>query len=226
MAIKSIRIGNFKGIADPVTLGIKPITLFIGENSSGKSTVLHALAALSQTIGLPNDQRALILDDEFAYVHLGRFIDVIHSRRYADSLVLGANVGVHQIRQRKADSDELEAIEGEVEFAFEFKSTKRTQGIFVTSGEVRAGENLFRIRRTSGKMSVENVARNITARWPAETGVILRERPLTSRRSSLDFLAFTYAQRAILKALRETLYLGPFRQSPRRSYPTRGASPS
>jgi AAA15 family ATPase/GTPase len=37
MPIHSIKIGNFKGIADTQVIPIKPITLFIGENSSGKS---------------------------------------------------------------------------------------------------------------------------------------------------------------------------------------------
>ena len=74
MPIHAVTIGNFKGVAETITIPIKPITVFIGENSSGKSTVLHALAALSQTASLPNDQRALILDDEKAAVHLGSFI--------------------------------------------------------------------------------------------------------------------------------------------------------
>jgi predicted ATPase len=45
-------------------------------------------------------------------------------------------------------------------------------------------------------------------------------------RKYADFLAFSSAQRAIADALAKTFYLGPFRQSPRRSYPTRGASPN
>jgi predicted ATPase len=42
----------------------------------------------------------------------------------------------------------------------------------------------------------------------------------------LDFVAFNFAQREIAEALAKTFYLGPFRQSPRRSYSTRGASPN
>jgi len=43
MAIKSITIGNFKGIRDKVTIDLKPITLLFGKNSSGKSSIIHAL---------------------------------------------------------------------------------------------------------------------------------------------------------------------------------------
>jgi AAA15 family ATPase/GTPase len=109
MPIHSVTIGNFKGIAESVKILIKPITIFIGENSSGKSTVLHALAALSQTASVPNDQRALILDDDKAAVHLGRFIEIIHSRKYRDAIELGINVGnvqVQRIRREPRDDRE------------------------------------------------------------------------------------------------------------------------
>jgi len=41
--IKSLTIKNFKGIGQKVSVDFKPITLFFGQNSAGKSTVLHAL---------------------------------------------------------------------------------------------------------------------------------------------------------------------------------------
>jgi len=224
MPIHSIKIGNFKGIADTVTIPIKPITIFIGENSSGKSTVLHALAALSQTVSLPNDTRALILDDEFAYVHLGRFIDVIHSRKYTDTMTLGVNVGKHQIRRGKDASNDVEAVEVEIEGTYEFKSTKRTQDISVSNGEVKAGDDIYKIRKSLAGISVENVAQKTITRGTA--GSVLRDRVLPPpRKHGFDFVAYNLAQRAIVQALKNTFYLGPFRQSPRRSYPTRGATP-
>ena len=78
MPIHSVTIENFKGVGEKTDIEIKPLTIFIGENSSGKSTVIHAIAALAQTVRLPNDSRPLILDDEYAFIHLGRFIEVIH----------------------------------------------------------------------------------------------------------------------------------------------------
>jgi predicted ATPase len=92
MAIDKLLIGNFKGIADPQWIDIKPLTVFIGGNSSGKSTCIHALACLSQTVKVTNNTRPLILDDEFASVHLGRFIEVIHSKSYQDVISLGVEL--------------------------------------------------------------------------------------------------------------------------------------
>jgi predicted ATPase len=228
MPIHSVTIGNFKGIAESVTIPIKPITIFIGENSSGKSTVLHALAALSQTALLPNDQRALILDDEKAAVHLGRFIEIIHSRKYTDAMELGVNVGKVRIRRARRTADKRhegsEVAEVEVEGRYEFKSTKRTQDISISSGEVKVGDEAFKIKRGKISLSVESTRTGASGRFVRGSGFILRERILS--RKFVDFLAFSSAQREIAEALAKTLYLGPFRQSPRRSYPTRGASPN
>lgn len=159
MPIHSVTIGNFKGIAESITIPIKPITIFIGENSSGKSTVLHALAALSQTASLPNDQRALILDDEKAAVHLGRFIEIIHSRKYTDAIELGVNVGNVRVRRARRDPESPresgEIVEAEVEGRYEFKSTKRTQDITISSGEVKVGDEAYKIKRGKVFLSVE-----------------------------------------------------------------------
>src|ERR1039458_7251452 len=228
MPIHAVTIGNFKGIAEPITIPIKPITIFIGENSSGKSTVLHALAALSQTASVPNDQRALILDDEKAAVHLGRFIEIIHSRNYSDAIELGVNVGSVRLRRARRDSDPQqekdEVAEAEVEGRYEFKSTKRTQDISISSGEVKVGDESFKIKRGKVFLTVESVRTGSIGRFGRGSGFILRERIMS--RKFVDFIAFSFAQRAIADALAKTLYLGPFRQSPRRSYPTRGASPN
>jgi predicted ATPase len=229
MPIHSVTIGNFKGIAESVTIPIKPITIFIGENSSGKSTVLHALAALSQTASLPNDQRALILDDEKAAVHLGRFIEIIHSRKYSDVIELGINVGEVQIQRvrrelKEPNEDRGELVKADVEGSYRFKSTKRTQDISITSGEIRVGDEAYRIKQGTKNLVVESTRTGSQGRFARGAGFILRERIIS--RKYLDFLAFISAQRALANALVKTYYLGPFRQSPRRSYPTRGASPN
>jgi hypothetical protein len=41
--ITAITIENFKGISEPVRLELRPITLLFGQNSAGKSSLLHAI---------------------------------------------------------------------------------------------------------------------------------------------------------------------------------------
>ena len=92
MPIDKLTISNFKGIAGKTEFEIKPLTFFIGPNSSGKSSCIHALAALSQTVKLSNSKLPIVLDDEHAAVHLGRFIEVIHTKSYADAIEIGISL--------------------------------------------------------------------------------------------------------------------------------------
>ncbi|MES9949814.1 MAG: AAA family ATPase [Candidatus Thiodiazotropha sp.] len=92
MAINKIYIENFKGVGEGKWVTLKPITVFVGANSSGKSTCIHALTCLSQTLKVSNNTTPLVLDDEYANVHLGRFIEVIHSKSYQDLVSLGVSI--------------------------------------------------------------------------------------------------------------------------------------
>lgn len=147
MSITSIHIGNFKGISDDVEIEIKPITVFIGPNSSGKSSCIHALACLSQTVKVTNDTRPLILDDEFANVHLGRFIEVIHSKSYQDRITLGIS---------SADASYFEATEsgqatkktGPCKALYRFKCTKRTQDLHLESADITIKDHGYQVKQS------------------------------------------------------------------------------
>src|SRR5207245_1461260 len=141
MALSSVCIGNFKGISETQEIAIKPITVFIGPNSSGKSTAIHALAAMAQTVNLPNNTRPLILDDQFAYVHLGRFIEIIHSKKYTDSITLGIAGGA--ARTHMPAQSGMTTVEGRPAAMYAFGSTRRTQDIFLKSADIRLGDRMF-----------------------------------------------------------------------------------
>mgnify|MGYP001130174494 CR=1 FL=1 len=53
--ITSLLIRNFKSIEDSGKLELKPLTIFVGPNASGKSNILESLAVLAQTTRLPYD---------------------------------------------------------------------------------------------------------------------------------------------------------------------------
>jgi len=130
MPIDKLTISNFKGIADKTEFDIKPLTFFIGPNSSGKSSCIHALAALSQTIKLSSSKLPIVLDDEYAQVHLGRFIEVIHSKSYSDQMEIGISFSIdkasHRLMRKGLSVGKEDAI---VNALYSFKSTRRTQGV-------------------------------------------------------------------------------------------------
>jgi len=75
-------IANFKSIDEKVELDLAPLTLFVGPNSSGKSTVIQSILLIAQTLSSRRSEPQLLLNGEF--VSLG---------------VLGGLYHVHQSSQ-------------------------------------------------------------------------------------------------------------------------------
>jgi hypothetical protein len=75
--ITGLAIENFKGIRERVKLGFRPITLFFGPNSAGKSTILHALHYAREIF----ERHNLDADQTIAggkYIDLGGFKRLLH----------------------------------------------------------------------------------------------------------------------------------------------------
>lgn len=77
MAIKSIRLENFKGFKN-VKLDLKPLTVLLGPNSSGKSSFGEALVALSKN-NLSKDRVLSFSFEEDSSTNFGKYADLIHA---------------------------------------------------------------------------------------------------------------------------------------------------
>ncbi len=84
--ITELSLKNFKAWKEISKMRLAPITGLFGTNSSGKSSILHFLLMLKQTIEA--DDRKLVLDfgDEKAKVNLGSFKDVIYNHDISNTL--------------------------------------------------------------------------------------------------------------------------------------------
>ncbi|WP_278617296.1 AAA family ATPase [Thomasclavelia spiroformis] len=69
-------VGNFKSYVDDLWIDLSYLNIFLGANSSGKSTALQALLALKQTAECNSPNIDLLLSGK--YVTLGDFDDVIN----------------------------------------------------------------------------------------------------------------------------------------------------
>jgi predicted ATPase len=74
---KSIRLRNFKGYSDSGDVPLAPLTILIGLNNSGKSTILQGLLALSQTIQDPAQSPTLVTKGP---ADLNGFYDIVHGK--------------------------------------------------------------------------------------------------------------------------------------------------
>lgn len=233
MTISKLKIQNFKGIEGFTEFDIKPITLFIGPNSSGKSSCIHALASLAQTSKLPSSGRPLVLDDEYALVHLGRFIEVIHSKSYNDAIGIGfESINIrHSIRSVSSNNKRFEKTDV-FSANFSFKSTKRTQDIYLDelSYETPIGKlNFNRNKLATYTVDFDGKSYPGSATYESGLNAQLTFPIETKQTRDLAIEGFLYnesCKQIVASELSSVLYLGPFRQSPLRRYPTRGSSPT
>lgn len=229
MAINSLVVSNFKGIIGRTVFDIKPLTIFIGPNSSGKSSCIHALAALAQTIKLGDTSRALTLDDEFAQVHLGRFIEIVHSKSYLDLIEIGLNLGSTKFLNKVGEK--IYEISGDITATYAFKSTKRTQEVYVHSAILAIGDQKIELTITDKANGIYKAVDSISGKTftAVNVGNFLFEISWNVETVDEDWFHVSTLVRTIQKhisqQLRETAYLGPFRQSPLRRYPFRGSTP-
>ena len=72
--IKEWSVSNFKSIRDEARLGLKPLTILAGSNSSGKSSFIQSMLMVSQTLSHKVDNRAVVLNG--ALTDLGQLDDL------------------------------------------------------------------------------------------------------------------------------------------------------
>lgn len=232
MPIDKLTISNFKGVADRIEFEIKPVTFFIGPNSSGKSSCIHALAALAQTIKLSSSKLPVVLDDEYAQVHLGRFIEVIHSKSYSDQIEIGVAFPLEKVLHRSIRKGlAIEQENAQASAIYSFKSTRRTQDVFIEKADFEIGDKSlsYRIKPKSSLYTVRLNNKPVSANAVNTSGMkfsLLPDGKIDPGQEFYNtFVLNELSVESVAAELRRTLYLGPFRQSPQRRYPTRGSAP-
>lgn len=229
MKIDKLIIENFKGIANREEFEIRPITIFCGANSSGKSSCIHALAALAQTIKISNSHMPIVLDDEYAQVHLGRFMDVIHTKSIDDSFKLG--VGISHVSSVISQSKPKVSHPPSLEIEIEFKAKGAAQEIYVQSVSVDFMKSSYFLERendefvtTKGKKKLPFTMLS-TGKFNYRPKGLFEKGVAPDKETMQAFFLGENVNRNLTDALANVLYLGPFRQGPLRRYPTRGSQP-
>jgi len=106
--LKRIHLENFKASRD-VNVRLAPLTVLSGLNSSGKSTLLQALAILRQSYGLDGQTSGLRLSGDL--LQLGQFRDVLSQGAEGDAIitisVIEGDLDCSWISRGEPDYDEL-----------------------------------------------------------------------------------------------------------------------
>ena len=85
--IKQWSVSNFKSIQEPVTVELAPLTLFVGQNSAGKSTLIQSILMAAQTIQSNVSSRNVILNGRI--IRLGAFSDIRSNNSFNDNVTIG-----------------------------------------------------------------------------------------------------------------------------------------
>jgi predicted ATPase len=87
MSIREIRWLNFRAFRDTDWLEVRPLTIIVGANNSGKSSVLDPLLLLKQTLRSKRAQSALVLRGDF--INAGSFSDIAYQHQETSLVTLG-----------------------------------------------------------------------------------------------------------------------------------------
>ena len=84
--ITNWKVSNFKSIREETELSLKPLTIFAGANSSGKSTFIQSLLLIAQTLAHKVSSRSVVLNG--ALTSLGQFDDLKSNGSESDQITI------------------------------------------------------------------------------------------------------------------------------------------
>ncbi|WP_299734858.1 DUF3696 domain-containing protein [uncultured Endozoicomonas sp.] len=202
-----LKLSNFKAWRESGDIQLKPVTLLLGENSTGKSSLLQSLLLMKQTATSPDHTIHLNLGDEVNdYVDMGSFEDLL----------------TRNPEKRKVGI-ELDAVHNKDHcfFSVEYAQDSKKSPVIDSMKLSPDSEQWFRVART------ERSAFGIYL--PGETRTTLKSRSFAPERGiafSADAIAALgesgkTVQNLSLQLRRELegiSYLGPLRNKPKRTY--------
>lgn len=80
-------LNNFKSINKETELEFRPLTIFTGANSSGKSTVLQSILLVTQTLQDVNPSRSIVLNGRIK--KFGSYADIVNRRDVSKNVSIG-----------------------------------------------------------------------------------------------------------------------------------------
>jgi hypothetical protein len=211
MRLEALSFSNYKVFPGNEILELRPLTVLIGRNSSGKSVIARLPLLLAQSL---SDLAESPLDLEFQGLNFGAsFVDLIHNRNPHGAISLGAIFSLDS-----GDAVELRSTiqhfdEYRLQFITRFELRQRNQPpiILTWDGNDPLSDTLYRDRETGTPCHVSfrglfPHVLDIEANQGQSTGFAERIAQIRRLRSHL---ASTMA---------DITYLGPFRSAPQRTY--------
>ncbi len=243
-----IQLKNFRGYADTGLQDLRPLTIFIGPNGGGKSTLLKLFMALKQTAESSDTTTTLITSvdpDKRGYVDLGLYPDYVYqgnTRKHIQVFLAWEN---KRSRQQVSMFDIGKAQAINLQFGYrqtgkqvviqklEYRGSKNGMKMS-TKDEKMRGKVLVSLSRQSKGAYKPEIPQEKEWKISNKDGVSKLYEPQKFYRFSPDFLAdiTSWAEAGLRLHVQEfenqilhTYYLGPLRENPQRYYEATGERP-
>jgi predicted ATPase len=212
-----LRVKNFKAWQGEHLVELAPLSLFLGTNSAGKTSLLQMLLLLKQTAESPDRRQHLNLGGQPGDVlHLGGFRDIISGHDLKRELAFGLRfTGSRPSRQRPTEYDvSYRQAHGGIPVVktLTYASGERT---FKAERGQRGGYHLT----TGVSLAVEPIgdARQLVSRQYEP------ERSVTFSAAAVAALGLEGGKvqdlaLEMVESLKKIIYLGPLRERPQRTY--------
>lgn len=88
--INKWKLNNFKSISNEQEFTFRPLTIFTGANSSGKSTVLQSILLITQTLQDPISSRSIVLNGGIK--KFGSYDDIVNNKDISKNIKFGFEI--------------------------------------------------------------------------------------------------------------------------------------
>lgn len=239
--LTAIRLVNFKAF-EKCAIQLRPLTIFLGPNNSGKSSILAALRLLGQSAESYDPTPAILLKG--IYGDFGTFADVVHGNVRNRSLGIGIDV----ITDRPRDDTDAQKSSRLTSLDMEFKYRARRRQVVLENAALSVnGERILKIKyseksdryfidqidRYSFPQKLKRAVPNILylqnfiprPRPPSvgsQTTPSLTDKWIHSKKLENVLQRARRGASDVSMQLHRLDYLGPLRAAPQRTYPFSG----
>ncbi len=219
-----LRVKNFKAWQGEHQVELAPLSLFLGTNSAGKTSLLQMLLLLKQTAESPDRRQHLNLGGQPGDVlHLGGFRDIIAGHDLKRELAFG-------LRSTSFRTSKQPLIEYDVSFCQARGGIPVVKSLMYASGErtfkAERGQKGGYLLTTADSMPVGPIGeakRLVKKTFEPERSVAFSAAAVAAlglEGGKVQDLALQ-----MVEALKEIVYLGPLREQPKRTYQWNQQSP-
>ena len=145
--LRHLRIQNFKAWKDTGNIELAPITVFLGTNSSGKSSIAQFLMMLKQTVEHNDPNEVLFTGDENSAVDVGTPFQMLYGHDTTQSLQFSYDWDV--------DTPFTASFESRFDDSLKGRLTRGKDCFFI--GTRIFFNNAIKIREFAGAMEVEKI---------------------------------------------------------------------